>query len=194
MKSVKKLIVLAVCLFVNGINTFTYASTDSWIELERARVSFDKPHEWKTFKKLLGFPLVLTSPQKNKARIVIGITPSDIKDYPFVKNNEPNSFQDNAKTYKNDAKKWMSNKSGMIKEFFPYKKEKWKNTGDVHHYGFRYNLGEIAFVEHSYYLLCQKQLFHIKTLYRENEFKKDEGKIKNVLNSFNCQSKVRSFK
>lgn len=190
-----KLLALVVCLFVFGIKPFTNALANSWIELKRARVSVDKPQSWKVFKDLLGFPLVVTSPKKKSSgRIVIGITPSDIKDYPFVKNGSPNSFKDNEKTYKEDAKKWMSNKSGHIKEFFPYKKEKWQYTGDVHHYGFRYQLGEIAFVENSYYLLCQGQLFHIKTLYREKEFKKDESKIKNILNSFNCEPKVESFR
>lgn len=191
----KKLLALVLCLFLSGIQPFSHAKANSWIELKRARVSIDKPQNWKTFKDLLGFPLVVTSPKKkNSGRIVIGITPSDIKDYPFVKESDPDSFKNNYQTYRSDAIKWMSNKSGKIKEFFPYKKEKWKNTGDVHHYGFRYDLGDLTFVEHSYYLLCQGQLFHIKALYREKEFKKDEPKIRKVLNSFNCQSKVESYR
>ena len=153
----KSIIVIAICLFGNGIIQKAY-SADSWIDLKRAKVSFDKPQNWKSFKNLLGFPLVLVGPMKK------------------------------------DAKKWISTKDGSIKEFFPYKKVTWKNTGNVHSYGFRYNLGEIAFVEHSYYLHCQGQLFHIKTLYREKLFKHDEKKINTVLDSFNCQSKVRSFK
>ena len=185
----KSIIVIAICLFGNGIIQKAY-SADSWIDLKRAKVSFDKPQNWKSFKNLLGFPLVLVGPMKKGARITMGVTPSDIKDYPYKKN----GFKNSAKTYKNDAKKWISTKDGSIKEFFPYKKVTWKNTGNVHSYGFRYNLGEIAFVEHSYYLHCQGQLFHIKTLYREKLFKHDEKKINTVLDSFNCQSKVRSFK
>jgi hypothetical protein len=185
---VKRIVALAICLFCNGIIQNSQAS-DSWIELERAHVSLNKPENWKTFKNLLGFPLVLVGPMKKGARITVGVTPSDIKDYPYKKN----GFKKSAKTYKSDAKKWISTKDGKIKEFFPYAKTNWKHTDNVHSYGFRYDLGKIAFVERSYYLHCHGQLFHIKTLYREKLFKKEESKINNVLDSFNCKSKVRSF-
>jgi hypothetical protein len=185
---VKRIVALAICLLCNGIIQKTHAS-DSWIELKRAHVSFERPENWKSFKDLLGFPLVLVGPMKKGARITVGITPSDIKDYPYKKD----GFKNSLKTYKDDAKKWISTKQGNINEFFPYKKTSWKNTGDVHSYGFRYNLGKVAFVERSYYLHCQEQLFHIKTLYREKLFRGEEKRISSVLDSFNCKSKVRSF-
>ena len=131
----------------------------------------------------MGFPLLITSPRVKGARITISVTPSDVKDFGL----KDTDFSSNENTFKEDALRWLGSKSGKMREFYPYKKEKWSKDTVAHVYGWSYDLGGTTFVERSMYVLCQKQVFHIKTMYKEKYNAKDLPKINNLLKSFECQ-------
>ncbi len=174
---------LFLCLIVIVPIQVLVAKPTGWIDLGRAKVSFDLPKSWKTFEKVMGLRLLIASPMKNGTRITVSITPSDIKDFGF----KDTDFSRNENAYKEDAIKWLSSKKGEAKEFFPYKKEEWSKETVAHVFGWKYDLGGITFVENSMYVLCNKQLFHIKSMYKEDFDKKDAPKIKQMLKTFRCQ-------
>lgn len=160
-----------------------FANSSGWIDLGRAKVSLEVPKKWKTFEKVMGFPLLVTSPMKNGTRVTVSITPSDIKNFGF----KDSDFSKNENNYKEDALRWLGTRHGEAKEFYPYKKEEWSKSTIAHVFGWRYDLGGIIFVEKSMYVLCKKQLFHIKAMYKEKWNKKDAPTINEMLKSFKCE-------
>ena len=174
---------LYLCLIVIVPIQVLFAKPTGWIDLGVAKVSFDLPKSWKKFEKVMGLPLLFTSPQVKGARITVSVTPSDVKDFGF----KDTDFSKNEFTFKEDALRWLATKEGKVREFFPYKKEEWSSDTIAHIYGWKYDLGGTTFIERSMYVLCQKQVFHIKTMYKEQFNAKDQPKIDKFLKSFKCQ-------
>jgi len=178
---------LFLCLIVIVPIQLLFAKPTGWIDLGRAKVSFELPKKWKTFEKVMGFPLVITSPRIKGARITISVTPSDVRNFGF----KDSDFSKNQNTFQEDALRWIGTKKGKVKEFFPYKKEEWSKSAIAHVYGWKYDLGETTYIERSMYVLCKKQVFHIKTMYKERFNAKDQPKIDKLLKSFRCEPGVK---
>jgi len=151
-------------------------------QLDKAKIHLDLPEGWAGYKKMIGLPLVVTGPQKTNSRLILSITPTSIK--------EDNSLNFNSAQYKSyiaGRKKWVKEKGGSVNKIFKYKQTNWKNIKNVHVAGYRYTLASIQFEEYSYYLHCNKSLFHIKSLRRIKEFPKGHEDFNNILQSFNCR-------
>jgi hypothetical protein len=154
----------------------------AWYNLKNSKVYFEIPSKWSAHKNILGLPLVLTSPLKKKSRIIVSVTPTNIK-------GENNLFFDekNYSSYISGRQKWVKEKKGTIKSIYKYKKLDWNNIKNIHRAGYTYTLSKNEFEEFSYYLKCNTQLFHIKSLRRINEFPHDKSTLDKMLKSFRCK-------
>ncbi|GAB4012470.1 MAG: hypothetical protein Fur0010_08380 [Bdellovibrio sp.] len=172
-------------VFLIGFFCFVEAVfANDWIFLNKAKVKFLLPKGWVAQKDLMGIPLVIYSPIKINGRVTISITPTGIDDI----NLDKKILSDNWKDYKNGRLNWLEKVNGVSQEIFPYRNEDWGQLKNIHHVGHRYYLGDVHYTEHSYYVECDKQIFHIKSLYRYEEFQKDEKSIESVIKTFQCES------
>lgn len=160
-------------------------SARTFYKLKRGTVSFDVPNKWKGFKGVLEVPLALMSPkvEGKKGRISIGVYPLNVWGIDF----DEKELENTQEKYKKGREKYLSKRKGKVVEFFPYKLLKWNKEYRVHSIGYRYTMNSIPYVERSYYLNCQSQIFSIKLLYREEEYRSQAGKIDDVLSSFRCK-------
>jgi len=161
------------------------ASSGEWIELNKADVKIELPKNWTAQKDLLGMPLVIYSPIKENGRVTISITPTGIEDAGLTSEGLEKGWS----KYKEGRLNWLKRVGGNSDVVFPYQNENWKNIKNIHHVGHRYYLADVHYTEHSYYVECEKQIFHIKSLYRYEEYKNEEKHIEEVVKSFDCKNK-----
>jgi hypothetical protein len=154
-----------------------------WIKLKHGQVRVKLPEQWQAMKDMLGMPLVVVGPMKESGRPTITITPTNIHDIGFKKE----LMQKDYPAYREGRLSWLKDMGGESVGIFPYQMEKWPHIPEVHHYGHSYVLNNIHYVEHSYYFTCEKQIYHVKSLYRAEEFKGEEAKIESVAKSFECK-------
>lgn len=166
------------------------ASGNDWIELKKAKVKMDLPKDWTAQKDLMGIPLVIYSPMKENGRVTISITPTGLEDL----NMDKKVLSDTWGDYKNGRLKWLNRVGGRSEEIYPYKNEEWQFQKNVHHVGHRYYLSDVHYAEHSYYVTCDNQMFHIKSLYRFEEYKQQESMIESVVRTFQCKSLLGATK
>ncbi len=168
------------------ILVFSYSTSlkasEKWFKLKRAEVLLDLPDKWAGYQEMIGLPLVVTGPKKDRSRLILSITPTSI--------NKDNSLKINSyqyKTYIDGRKKWVESKGGSILSIHPYKKVDWNNVKNIHRAGYQYKLAKVHFEEFSYYFHCNKRLYHIKSLRRVKEFPKGGNTLDMLLQSFNCR-------
>ncbi|PIP93337.1 MAG: hypothetical protein COW00_20205 [Bdellovibrio sp. CG12_big_fil_rev_8_21_14_0_65_39_13] len=169
-------------LFLLSVAT---ASSGDWIELKKADVKIELPKDWIAQKDMLGMPLVIYSPIKNTGRVTISITPTGIEDAGL----DAKGLAEGWDKYKEGRLNWLKRIGGRTDTVFPYVNENWKYLKNIHHVGHRYYLADVHYTEHSYYVECHNQMFHIKSLYRYEEYKGEEQFIENVVKSFECKNK-----
>lgn len=175
------MIKIGIFIFCLSWSAWLHAKAN-WIEIGDHQVAFELPVEWKAYKDMLGAPLVVVSPIRDKGRVTLIVSPSKIHKVDFSKEGLEKD-QDN---YRNGKNKWLKKVGGESLKFHPYKIEKWKNAERVHSIGVEYLLGDIHYTEHTYFFNCRGYLYNIKSLYREKEYGRDVGMIKKVIQSFNC--------
>lgn len=176
---------LTISLFAFFAASVATASNEEWIELKKATVKMDLPKDWVAQKDLLGMPLVIYSPLKENGRVTISVTPTGIEDAGLDRVNLEKGWPQ----YKEGRLNWLKRVGGRTDIIFPYLNENWSHVKNVHHVGHRYYLSDVHYTEHSYYLECDNQAFHIKSLYRYEEYKNQEKQIEEVVKSFECKNK-----
>lgn len=162
------------CLFVSAS-----AWTKSFV-IDGSKFSLDVPKEWKESKDLFGMPLTLSGPMKEESRPVITVTPTEIKKVSFDLKNVDVVNAD----YKSQRLKWLQKHKGEFLTLTPYKKQVQKKI-ESHSVGYSYRINETTFIEKSYYVVCNEQLFHLKYLMRETQ-KELLNETEKIVESFRC--------
>ena len=121
---------------------------------------------------------MLLGPKKEKNRPVLSITSTNIK------NLNINEFEikKNKDKYFKGRREWLKKRGGVFLEKLPMKVEDWSKDSKAYSIGFKYDLKNSRFSERTYYVICKKQMFHIKSL------SSDQGQNKTMLKM------IRSFK
>jgi tetratricopeptide (TPR) repeat protein len=148
-----------------------------------AKVSFDVPTDWQDVQDMLGMPLMLTGPEAGDRRPVITVTPTSITDISFKNFSDSKDNQ----AYKLGREEFVEKYDGKVNSFFPHQTLKWPNASEVHRFGYNYTIGSVTFVENSYYVICDKQLFHIKTLLSQKHLDTYQDKVLKTVESFSCK-------
>ncbi|MBL6990894.1 MAG: hypothetical protein ISR65_14005 [Bacteriovoracaceae bacterium] len=144
------------------------------------------PNNWQTAKNLFGLPLSVLGPSKFGGRPIISITPTTITKIQL----DPQDLKNDQSKYRQGRQKWLDKMKGKLIKYYPYKRVVWENMTSVDQIGFRYRLSKGEFVEFSYFAICNKELFHIKTLNRVKHEKVYRATIDKILKSISCIPKL----
>ena len=154
-----------------------------WVQLKRQSVFIDAPSDWVAQKDVFGMPLMWRSPKKVNGRVILNIVPTGLKS----RYSDPKELSKDQEYYRAGRRKWIKERAGEFIKFKPYQKLKWKSVRDVHTIGVEYELAGIHYSEQSYYLNCGGEFYHLKTLYRQNEWADQQNKIKGIVSTFRCK-------
>lgn len=125
-------------------------------------------------------PLTLSGPMKEESRPVITVTPTEMKKVSF---NLKDTNAVNA-DYKAERLKWLQKHKGEFLTLTPYEKQV-RQQNESHSIGYSYKINEITFIEKSFYVVCNEQLFHLKYLMRETQ-KESLNDTEKIVESFKC--------
>ncbi|NBV50591.1 hypothetical protein EBR78_05150 [bacterium] len=152
------------------------------LETERGKFEIEVSNDWKVVKDLYGIPFTFLGPKNGPRRAVVLVTPTGTQDLEF---NEQ-ALSKNDRSYREGRERWLKSRSGKALRFFPYQKETWAPNLEAHHLGFEYQLGDQKFSENSYYVVCDKKIFHLKSLVPTELGVSEQQTTENTIKSFRC--------
>lgn len=151
-------------------------------ESPRGRFQIEIQDDWRAVKDLYGIPFTFLGPKNGPRRAVVLVTPTGTEDLVF---NEK-ALSKNQRSYREGRENWLKSRSGKALRFFPYQKETWAPNLEAHHLGFEYQLGDQKFAENSYYIFCDKKIFHLKSLVPTELGTSEQRATGNTVKSFRC--------
>jgi hypothetical protein len=174
---------LALLLLTQGI--VAHAATHS---LGKYKVEFTDEQGFTPVEGLwgVGFSLVSKLDEHSGLRTSIGVFDMEVNDVHF----DYSVLEKNVNDYYEGRKKWLGGLDGAkwLKEL-PFKRvENQSNKVDGYRIGFEYELGGVAQVQYSYYLMCNKRMFHLKTLYAADAETQATTDLNRIVKSFRCES------
>jgi hypothetical protein len=148
-----------------------------------SKIKLNLPKDWQAAHDVFGLPLVIMSPEVSDGgrRAVISVVPTGLTGVKM----DPKNLGADQKSYQKARKEWLSQYEGKALEFFPYKNTKWGNS-DVHTIGYKYEINGEQLVENSYYVVCNDQLYHFKSMTTTAQDSAFKGAIDDSLRSFQC--------
>jgi len=149
---------------------------------KKERVKIDVPSNWQDAQNLYGIPLVLAGPTQDGLRPSLAITPTGIADLQFDEKGLTKSQDE----YKKGREAWLKNNGGKSIAYLPYQSEKWKGIEVAHTIGYRYELEGQKYIEKSYYVVCNKKLYHMKSLMTDGQERKIGKTMDKTVKSFAC--------
>jgi len=180
--NLKKLSVVFVALTL-VISSPATAAKGKWTKIKHAEIFLKTPKKWKGYKNMLGIPYMLVSPMKQISRITISVTPTKGKNakLSFSKDGDADT------AYKKGREKYLKSISATMKDYYPHKIIDWENVKAVQTIGFKYFHGGNHFIERTYIFACNKQIFHMKSKYRHEEFPDGDEQVESIVKTFNCR-------
>lgn len=149
-------------------------------EINEASFSLRFNDSWRATEGLFGLPLVLSGPVKNHSRPIISVTPTPFEKTEF----DHKKLKDDQVDYESERKDWLSKKGGQVIAFDQMKRVKF-NEASGYRAGFSYRIQGQNFSEASYYIVCDKRLYHLKYLLK-GEQSKIEKEVQGIIRSFEC--------
>ncbi len=149
--------------------------------IQEKKIKIGLPKGWEAVKNLYGLPLVALGPWENKSRPAIswmytGMTTKIMKDAEFQK-----LFVD----FKKDKEEWLKGHAGTLKKFEGPTPSDFKNKLRGHYIGAEFVVNDIHFIERSYYLYCNDEVYNVKWSIRE-EHSKYIKDIDQIVGSLQC--------
>lgn len=175
----QKWIILCLVFFSFG----AYASSPTKFKMKNGSISFLVPEKWENAKGLFGIQLMFLGPMKSENRPVVTVESTDFTGMHF----DHEALEKNQKEYQEGREAWLKKYDGKSLEFFKYQKKELKPKVTDHNIGYRFEIGANEFIEHSHYISCGSNLYHLKTLVRANEESANKASLEQILNSFNCE-------
>jgi hypothetical protein len=148
----------------------------------KKKVSFELPTDWQVVEKEVGVPLKMLGPLFEERRPVVQLVPIDLTDGQL-------SLGDKSKaedSYKVSRLTWLQTFNGKSISFLPSKTYS-ANGKEVFQFGHLYSLNGANFEEKSYYIRCNGQTFHLKTLVQVEHIEHWASVVQPIADSFKCQ-------
>jgi hypothetical protein len=167
--------------------SFMNASQVSALETQKFEVfgkvaTFELPSDWKSVNKDIAVPLKLIGPMHEGRRPVITFVPIDLKNEKIILDDVKKAEEG----YKVSRLSWLQKFNGSAISFYPLKVYK-ENENEVHQFGYSYIFNNTNFNENSYYVYCNKNTYHIKSLVQLEHGKKWDRLVHQIVNSFGCK-------
>ena len=152
-------------------------------QLKAGKVSLNVPAGWQDVKNFAGMELMLVGPMKSSNRPVVTVSATDFAEFSI----DTEALKKDEATYRSGREKWLEKYSGKVEEFFKYETKVLKDQSKVHALGFRYLIGDKSFTERTYYIQCEKNLYHFKSLVLTKEMSEQQKNLSSMLESFSCK-------
>ncbi len=168
--------------FLVVFSSLTIVNAAERFEVFGKIATFDLPKNWKAVTKEIGVPLKLLGPLHEGRRPVITFVPIDLK-------NEKILLKDASKAeegYKVSRLTWLQKFNGTAIKFKPLKVYKQSNN-EVHKFGYTYSFNNVNYSENSYYIYCNNNNYHLKSLVQLEHGKKWDRVVEQIINSFGCK-------
>ena len=143
-------------------------------KLKHGQVSVDLPTRWRAYQNKLGMDLILESPLRRTSshsrKLASAKNPSTLI---FIQSlGENQDHERTSKSFNAVLTDYEKNKRQQIKVlkgkpllFFKKTTSKWSNKVTAHTRGVRYVVGHQKVEEHTLWIECKKQLFHMKIVF-----------------------------
>jgi hypothetical protein len=166
---------------------FGASGSDRRFELrEGGRVILDIPEGWLAAPDYLGLPLVVLGPEVSdpaEGRPVISVTPTGKK----LASLAPVELEKSQKEYQDGRRAWLAKSQGSVVDFKPLKRERWAPGIESSSIGYRYRIASREFEETAYYVVCDGELYHLKSLTRKKQGREIASQVERTLRSFRCE-------
>ncbi len=173
-------VLMATIAFIPAANAAV--KTFKFEDDKKERVKIDVPAKWQDAQDLYGIPLVIAGPTQDGLRPSLAITPTGIAELQF----DEKSLGKTQDEYKKGREAWLKNNGGKSIAYIPYQSEKWNGIEVAHTIGYRYEREGKKFVEKSYYVICNKKLYHMKSLMTDGQEKEIGKTMDKTIKSFAC--------
>lgn len=149
--------------------------------IQDKKIKIGLPKGWEAVKNLYGLPLVALGPWANESRPAItwmftGMTKKIMSESEFQK-----IFVD----FKKDKEEWLKGHAGKLVKFEGPTATSFNNKLSGHYIGAEFVVNEISFVERSYYLYCNDEVYNVKWNIREEHLKYSKD-IETIVGSLQC--------
>ena len=165
------------------IFSFNFALAENFKLAESNSININIPKNWKSVSQLFGVELMFLGPLVKGNRPVVTISTSSFLGFSI----DAEALKKNESSYKEDREKWLGKYNGKSLEYFKYEIKKIKNRNEIHGLGFRYLIEDKEYIERSYYLLCKKNIYHIKTLILSSDEVQYKKPLDEMITSFECK-------
>lgn len=145
------------------------------------KVSVDVPEKWESAKDLFGIPLAVLGPWANESRPVLSILPTNVK----KEMKSPEEFKKFFEDFKKEKEEWVQSHNGELLKYEPATSVDLKKDLVGHFIGAEFKINNIHFIERSYYLYCNGELFNLKYSIRD-EHRKYTGDLQKMVEGFKC--------
>jgi hypothetical protein len=152
------------------------------------KVGFEEQGGFAPIEGLWGVGLSLVGPMdpKTEIRPNIGVYDMELENVRF----EHDELKGEVATYYTKRKDWLAKQeNGKWIRGLPYEViRNSKNRIDGYRIGFEYELNGVPQVQTSYFLMCGKRMFHLKSLHASERSDTDGVMLSRVAESFRCES------
>lgn len=161
--------------------------SSAWVHAETfeiskgKKISINLPSEWEGVKDLFGLPLTVLGPWENESRPAMSFTYTGMVEKKFTKSEFEKLFAD----FKSDKQNWVNKHKGELLQIDPLTEVKAGNKSG-YYIGSEFKINDIHFIERSYYLACNGEIYNVKYSIRD-EHKKHLKGLTDIVENFKCE-------
>jgi hypothetical protein len=160
-----------------------FAARGRGFDLKHGRVKMDVPAAWQDVTELFGIPLMFLGPEKAGGRPVITVVPTGIKNASL----DAAEMKKAEEEYQEGRREWLKKYDGVALAFNSLTAEKIPGASEAQSVGYRYRIQDVEFIEKSYYVICNKQFYHLKTVLRGGHEQAYAADVASAVRSFTCE-------
>lgn len=168
-------------LLLLSFNSFAFSKSERHDLHEGKFVTIIFPDGWETVKGLFGIPLTLLGPWENESRPAMSFLYTGMAEKNFPKSEFQKLFTD----FKAEKEAWVKKHKGELVLYEPMTPVKFANA-EGHFIGAEFKIDDVHFIERSYYLTCEGEVYNLKYSIRD-EHRKHLKNLADAVETFRCK-------
>ena len=169
-------------LLLSLLSFGAYAKVQTFTLEGGKTVMLNVKEDWETAKELFGIPLAVLGPWANESRPVLSVLPTKLKQKDVSESEFKKLFED----FKKEKQEWVESHSGELVNYEPVTSVEFNKNLLGHYIGAEFKINNIHFIERSYYLYCNGEVYNLKYSMRD-EHRKYTKDLQNLVEGFKCE-------
>jgi hypothetical protein len=163
--------------------TFSTQAVVKKHEIEKEKsIRIDVPAGWESVKDLFGMPLSILGPFDKDSRPALMVLYTNLS----MRNFNKAEFEAHFMKFRAEKDAWVRSHDGTLNSFTEVTKTKLSPTVEGVYIGSEFVMKNITFLERSYYVYCDEDVYNIKWSIREAH-KKHLPVLEKIVSSFQCK-------